>query len=237
MSNETISFPRELSDDLAEFIAEKARVCGGGAHDIWEALCERFGRPAEQHQGEPLDWIVVSPEGMEPVKGLAYSLENAGRYADAGWQVTPVYTRPGVQPVGVPALLAEIERLSDARDQIATNYNTVSFTASKRLEELETLRTDCQALIAENTRVKARLCMCRDCSGQGEIYSGHSSYQGHNQPPEPDMDVCGTCDGDGVLGPLEDFEALAAERDQLKAENEALRKDRDSLLEAGGHLL
>lgn len=48
MSNETISFPRELSDDLAEFIAEKARVCGGGAYDIWEALCERFGQPAEQ---------------------------------------------------------------------------------------------------------------------------------------------------------------------------------------------
>lgn len=81
------------------------------------------------------------------------------------------------------------------------------------------------ALIAENKRVKARLCMCRDCAGQGEVYSGTDSYQGHNQPPEPDMDVCGTCGGDGVLGPLEDFEALAAERDQLKAENEALRKD------------
>ena len=79
-------------------------------------------------------------------------------------------------------------------------------------------------LLAENERVKARLCVCRDCDGQGEVYSGHSSYQGHNQPPEPDMDVCGTCGGDGVLGPLEDFEALAAERDQLKAENEALRK-------------
>lgn len=78
------------------------------------------------------------------------------------------------------------------------------------------------ALIAENERVKARLCVCRDCGGQGEVYSGHSSYQGHNQPPEPDMDVCGTCGGGGVLGPLEDFEALAAERDQLKAENEAL---------------
>ncbi|NVZ95204.1 hypothetical protein HX819_28220 [Pseudomonas sp. D6002] len=80
------------------------------------------------------------------------------------------------------------------------------------------------ALIGENERVKARLCVCRDCGGQGEVYSGHSSYQGNNEPPEPDMDVCGTCGGDGVLGPLEDFEALAAERDQLKAENEALRK-------------
>lgn len=79
------------------------------------------------------------------------------------------------------------------------------------------------ALIAENERVKARLCMCRDCAGQGEVYSGHSTYQGQFQPPEPDMDVCGTCGGDGVLGTLEDFEALAAERDQLKAENEELR--------------
>ena len=79
------------------------------------------------------------------------------------------------------------------------------------------------ALIGENERVKARLCVCRDCGGQGEVYSGHDSYQGHNQPPEPDMDVCGTCGGDGVLGPLEDFEALVDERDQLKVENEELR--------------
>ena len=79
------------------------------------------------------------------------------------------------------------------------------------------------ALIAENERVKARLCVCRDCGGQGEAYSGHSSYQGYNQPPEPDMDVCGTCGGDGVLGPLEDFESLAAERDQLKAEIAGLK--------------
>ncbi|MGN8104654.1 hypothetical protein [Pseudomonas sp. 22072] len=79
------------------------------------------------------------------------------------------------------------------------------------------------ALIDENDRVKARLCVCRDCGGQGEIYSGHDTYQGHFQPPEPDMDVCGTCGGDGVLGPLEDFEALAAERDQIRAEVAGLK--------------
>lgn len=84
-----------------------------------------------------------------------------------------------------------------------------------------------KALIAENERVKSRLCVCRDCGGHGEIYSGQSTYQGHNQPPEPDMDVCGTCGGDGALGTVEDFEALAAERDQLKTENDALRKDAD----------
>ena len=43
-----ISFPRELSDELAELIAEKARVCGGGAFDIWEAICEQFGTPSAQ---------------------------------------------------------------------------------------------------------------------------------------------------------------------------------------------
>jgi hypothetical protein len=50
MNNEMISFPRELSDDLAELIAEKARVCGGGAYDIWEAICKAFGQPVAPHQ-------------------------------------------------------------------------------------------------------------------------------------------------------------------------------------------
>ena len=74
------------------------------------------------------------------------------------------------------------------------------------------------ALLGEIERISARLCMCRDCQGQGEVFSGRSTYEGHNQPPEPIMDVCGTCGGDGVLGPVQDFEAIAAEREQLKAE-------------------
>ena len=40
---ERISFPRDLGDGLAELIATKARVCGGGAFDIWEEICEQFG--------------------------------------------------------------------------------------------------------------------------------------------------------------------------------------------------
>lgn len=81
------------------------------------------------------------------------------------------------------------------------------------------------SLLDENKRIANRLCACRDCGGQGEVYSGHDEYQGHFQPPEPVMDVCGTCGGDGVLGTLEDFESLAEERDQLRADAEALRKD------------
>lgn len=92
-------------------------------------------------------------------------------------------------------------------------------------------------LIAENERVKTRLCVCRDCAGKGEVYSGHDSYQGYNQPPEPDMDVCGACGGDGVLGPLEDFESLAVERDHLKAENEALRRQAETAQRGTGQLV
>lgn len=76
--------------------------------------------------------------------------------------------------------------------------------------------------VAELERATKRLCACGDCGGRGEVYSGHSTSQGYNQPPEPDMDVCGTCGGDGVLGPIEDFEALAAERDHLKSEVERI---------------
>lgn len=102
------------------------------------------------------------------------------------------------------------------------------------LEEGDNFRSKCRpsvirGLFDDIARLGARLCMCRDCGGQGEVYSGHSTYQGYNQPPEPDMDVCGTCGGDGVLGPIDDFEALAAERDQLKAEVERLTADNTSL--------
>jgi hypothetical protein len=36
-----ITFPRELSDELAELIATRARICGAGAFDFWEAMCEQ----------------------------------------------------------------------------------------------------------------------------------------------------------------------------------------------------
>ncbi|MDM9589632.1 hypothetical protein QUC26_17905 [Pseudomonas asiatica] len=57
-NTEMASFPRELSDDLAELIAHRARVCGGGAFEIWEAICEGFAAPAQQPHPEPIAWMV-----------------------------------------------------------------------------------------------------------------------------------------------------------------------------------
>lgn len=124
------------------------------------------------------------------------------------------------QEIKALALACEPARCADEADE------------SRRLDEFysELTPETVLALLAEIERVTKRLCVCRDCGGQGEVYSGRDSYQGWHQPPEPEMDVCGTCGGDGVLGPLEDFEALAGERDQLKAENEDLRKALGDLL-------
>lgn len=45
--------------------------------------------------------------------------------------------------------------------------------------------------------VQALTAECMECRGTGEIYSGHMSYEGHLQPPEPIMDRCPECGGDG----------------------------------------
>lgn len=39
--------------------------------------------------------------------------------------------------------------------------------------------------------------VCELCGGSGEVYSGHHSYEGYYQPPEPIMDKCPECDGEG----------------------------------------
>lgn len=116
------------------------------------------------------------------------------------------------------------DRIEDSEEEAAMNASPWAPHAERSgafvkgwMAKTKLTQSTIAQLQAENARIKSRLCVCSDCGGQGEVYSGHSSYQGHNQPPEPDMDVCGTCGGDGVLGPLEDFEALASERDQLQA--------------------
>lgn len=57
-----ISFPRELNDEIGEFLAHRARTCGGGAFELWEALCEQFGKktPTAYIDGSPSDGWGVS---------------------------------------------------------------------------------------------------------------------------------------------------------------------------------
>lgn len=81
------------------------------------------------------------------------------------------------------------------------------------------------ALIAEVETLESYLCTCPDCGGEGEIFTGSYSYFGHMDPPEPNMDKCVECDGKGLIGTPQNLHTVITERDQLKAEVEALRKD------------
>ena len=65
MSTSIISFPRDLDDELAELIAEKARVCGGGAYDIWEMICARHGTEIKKPSAWQRKWAA---DGIKPYK-------------------------------------------------------------------------------------------------------------------------------------------------------------------------
>ena len=71
-------------------------------------------------------------------------------------------------------------------------------------------------LIDHNEQLIAHLCMCKECGGEGEIHTGRWSNEGYNQPPEPIMAKCGECDGDGVIGDVNDLTNLLAENAHLK---------------------
>lgn len=87
-----VIFPRELSDDLAELIAKKARVCGGGAFDIWEAICERFGQSAPAAETD--EHVVFESWHKSVVEGTPpHEKYNSGDYQNQhvqrywlGWQ-------------------------------------------------------------------------------------------------------------------------------------------------------
>lgn len=101
-STEMVSFPRELSDDLAELIATQARVCGGGAYEIWEVICKGFGQPAERHQGEPVAVLYAN--------GSVLTKADCGDVFDICCKVeTPLYTH--ADPGEVERLRAEIQSL------------------------------------------------------------------------------------------------------------------------------
>ncbi|KRP59062.1 hypothetical protein [Pseudomonas trivialis] len=101
-------------------------------------------------------------------------------------------------------------------------------------------------LKAETEELGRYLCTCRDCGGEGALHTGDWHSYGHMEPPEPVMEKCGECDGTGLIGEIQDLYQVITERDQLraevaglktgyeayervnaelKAENEALRKD------------
>ncbi|MDD1012211.1 hypothetical protein [Pseudomonas rubra] len=75
-TEQMVSFPRELTDEMAERIARAAHVCGGGAFEIWEVICE-FAYPAAQHQGEAAAWSKDKPEtpGAYWIRGFNLSGE------------------------------------------------------------------------------------------------------------------------------------------------------------------
>jgi ferredoxin-thioredoxin reductase catalytic subunit len=79
------------------------------------------------------------------------------------------------------------------------------------------------ALLAENDELGRYLCTCRDCGGEGALHTGDWHSYSPMEPPEPVMEKCGECDGTGLLGEIQDLYQVITERDQLKAENEAMR--------------
>ena len=95
-NNDTISFPRELSDELAELIAEKARVCGAGAFDIWEEICERFGTQA-QLRGEPVAYAAFADNGN--IRCWSSNCEAVGlkTLAEGGSEIVALYRHPAEQ--------------------------------------------------------------------------------------------------------------------------------------------
>lgn len=44
--------------------------------------------------GEPVAWIIESPEGCSPCKSINHFKHMAERYAAVGWSVTPLYAAP-----------------------------------------------------------------------------------------------------------------------------------------------
>lgn len=114
---------------------------------------------------------------------------------------------------------AELKRLAEAAlndkgDYVALNDYGMAVPPAVVLE-----------LIAENEQLGRYLCTCRDCGGEGSLHTGDWHSYSPMEPPEPVMEKCGECDGTGLLGEIQDLYQLITDRDQLKAENEAMREE------------
>lgn len=102
--------------------------------------------------------------------------------------------------------------------------NVVRGTMDIGPPEMVVPTADLLALIVENETLERFLCTCRECGGEGSLHTGRWHSHHHMEPPEPEMEKCGECDGTGLLGVIQDFYQVITERDQLKAEIEALTK-------------
>lgn len=147
----------------------------------------------------------------------------------------------------IKALKALAEAVRELEDQPEKSYE------HEEAKDALWLHMHCHTvldLIAEIETLGRYLCTCRDCGGEGALHTGRWHSHHHMEPPEPEMEKCGECDGTGLLGEIQDLHQVIAERDQLKAENtdlhatlkaakgeierlkgecEALRKDADRL--------
>ena len=136
-NTEMVSFPRELSDDLAELIAIRARVCGGGAYEIWEAICKGFAAPAPQPHPEPIAWMVGT--------AIWWTKEEAERdAADTGLPIV------GLGPM---TDTAEVERLES---RIKTQRESIR----SHVQEVDRLRV---AEIKYGLKIEERNDLLRKC--------------------------------------------------------------------------
>lgn len=89
------------------------------------------------------------------------------------------------------------------------------------------------AMITEIDRLESYLCACEDCGGEGEIFTGNTSYEGQWQPPEPIMEKCCACDGKGRIGDRHELHAVIEERELLKAERDARMRQNEIAVDLG----
>ena len=122
-NTEMVIFPRELSDDLAELIATLARVCGGGAFEIWEAICEGFAAPAPQPHAEPIAWMV----------GTAFWWTKEEAERDAAATGLPIVGLGPMPDTGTVDQLSQIIRdLNDERDGIGAEAGRLRAQLAER---------------------------------------------------------------------------------------------------------
>ncbi|GEM_PF-5759170 len=69
--------------------------------------------------GEPVAWIIESPEGCSPCKSINHLKHMAERYAAAGWSVTPLYAAPPAAAHGDSLTFSTAQELATAIRQVS----------------------------------------------------------------------------------------------------------------------